>query len=133
MQHQDAILAAVAATGFAMLPPLAEIDAANAFLRSRQVYLDAHVPQTARNRGAEIARVDRADAAASECVCVHTDDAIVVPGWIERALALTDVAAAFLGRDPPVAYSSNFFWTRPGPAAVRGDIQDFHRDRKSVV
>lgn len=130
MQHQQAMLAAIATTGFAMLPPLDEIVALNAFLQSRPVYVDAHVPQTARNRGEDV-RWDRNDplAAASECVCVHTDDAIVAPGWMERALGLTDVAAAFLGRDPPVAYSSNFFWTRPGPAAIRGDIQAFHRDQ----
>jgi hypothetical protein len=129
VQQQQAILASMRETGFAMLDPLAEITAMNAFLRSRPVYVDAHVPQTARNRG-EDARFDRENrrAVVSECVCVHTDDAIVAPGWIERALDLTPIAAAYLSVTIPVAYSANFFWTRPGPAALRGDIQDFHRD-----
>ncbi len=128
MQQKQAILTALSTAGFAMLDPLAEIAAMNAFLRSRPVHIDAHVPQTARNRG-DFMRYERDHfmAVDNECVCVHTDDAIVAPGWIERALDLTDVAGAYLST-APVSYSANFFWTRPGPAALRGDIQDFHRD-----
>lgn len=119
------------AEGFAYLDPLREIAETNAFLLSRPVYVDAHVPQTARNRGSDV-RFARAAAAGSECVCVHTDDAIVAPHIFERGLELTDVASAYLGRDPAVAYSANAFWTCPGPAALREDIQAFHVDQDDV-
>lgn len=126
------ILQALATEGFAMLPPMNPERFAEFrdFLLSRPVYVDAHVPQTARNRGEDV-RFDRENrrAVVSECICVHTDDAVIAPHWMETALALTDVAAARLQRDPPVAYSSNFFWTRPGPAGTRPDIQEFHRDQ----
>lgn len=126
-----AVLAALRTTGFAVLSPLDGIEETNAFLLSRQVYVDAHVPQTARNRGYDT-RVPRRLAMTSECVCVHTDDAILAPNIFERALAMTDVAAAYLDCEPPVAYSANAFWTRPGPLAERADIQSFHVDRDDV-
>ncbi len=117
------------ARGFSILRPLSDSELAetNGFLLSRSIYVDAHVPQTQRNRGADT-RYPRASAPASECVCVHTDDAILAPHLLERAMELTDVAASYLGRDPPVSYSANVFWTRPGPGEVRKDIQAFHRD-----
>lgn len=115
--------------GFVILESLTPVQMAetNAFLLSRPVYFDAHVPQTARNRGA--GQVDRKTAAASECVCVHTSDAIVAPHLFERAIAATDIASEYLGRDPAVCYSANVFWTRPGAAAIREDIQAFHVDK----
>ncbi len=118
--------------GYVVLPALrfSELAELNAFLLSRPVFADAHVPQTARNRGA--GAVPRAEAAASECVCVHTDDAILAPHLIERALAMTPVASEYLGCDPAVSYSANVFWTRPGPAGERPDIQAFHRDEDDV-
>lgn len=124
----EAILGSLRAVGFAVLHPLDGIGETLDFLLSRPVYIDAHVPQTARNRGGP--RCDRTHpfAAESECVCVHTDDAILAPHVMERALGLTDVAAAYLDCEPPVAYSANAFWTRPGPAPTRGDIQEFHVD-----
>jgi len=127
---KDIALRDLARIGYAPVPSIAGIKEAVDFLMSRPVFVDAHVPQTARNRGDHVA-IPRsaARAAASECVCVHTDDAIVAPHLFEAALDLTDVAAAFLGRDPPICYSANAFWTRPGPAAARPDIQGFHRDQ----
>ena len=102
-----------------------EIEETNAWLLSRPVFADAHVPQTARNEGRGM--VARSEAAGSEYVCVHTDDAILAPHLLERGLACIDLAAAYLGRNPPVGYSMNAFWTRPGPS-LRTDIQAFHRD-----
>ena len=57
-----------------------EMHRVRTFLLTRQVYVDAHVPQTERNRGTDrrFAR-DSAEAIASECVCVHTDDAVAAP------------------------------------------------------
>lgn len=130
-----AVLAALRTTGFAVLSPLDGIEETNAFLLSRPVYVDAHVPQTARNRprlSDDTTRFERRLAENSECVCVHTDDAILAPNIFERALAMTDVAAAYLDCEPPVAYSANAFWTRPGPAPLRDDIQAFHVDRDDV-
>lgn len=128
------------AQGFTILAPLepAEIAATNAFLLSRPVYADAHVPQTARNRiesregrvpSYHEGRVPRDDAAASECVCVHTDDAIVAPHLLERALEAAPLAGAYLGISRAVSYSANAFYTRPGSAPLRDDIQDFHVDK----
>lgn len=118
--------------GFAVLGAFLtrEIEAIREYLFSRPVYLDAHVPQTARNLGHY--PVPRSISGASECICVETWDAILAPYMLERALALTDVAAGYLGRDPPVCYSANAFWTRPGPASTRPDIQEFHQDKDDV-
>lgn len=119
--------------GFAMLRPLTEdeIEQTITFLLSRDVYVDAHVPQTARNRGHDV-RVRRELATGSECVCVHTDDAILAPNLIERGIEHLDLASEYLGRDPAVSYSANAFWTRPGAAALRDDIQSFHVDQDDV-
>lgn len=127
------ILNRLHAEGFAVLDPLTQdqIEETNHFLTSRPVYVDAHVPQTERNRGTDH-RFRRSESHASECVCVHTDDAIVAPHLFERGLALTDVASEYLGRDPAVAYSANAFWTRAGRAALRDDIQSFHVDSDDV-
>ncbi len=99
----------------------------NTFLLSRPVYADAHVPQTARNlhRGP----VGRNDAQTSECLCVHTWDAIRAPHLLEIALEYTPFAAEYLDVERSVAYSMNAFWTRPGPAATRADIQELHCDQ----
>lgn len=126
-------LSALRETGFAMLRPMTpeELEQTRAFLLSREVYVDAHVPQTARNRGADV-RVRRELATGSECVCVHTDDAIAAPHLLERGLEHLDLASEYLSRDPAVAYSANAFWTRPGSAALRDDIQSFHCDQDDV-
>lgn len=114
--------------GIITLPSLsrAKIQEMNDYLLSRPIYANAHVPQTSRNAGQE--PMPREMASASECVCVHTDDAILAPHLIEKGLSTIDLAAEYLGRDPPVAYSMNIFWTRPGPAGTRPDIQEFHTD-----
>lgn len=113
--------------GFTILAPLEPIAETNAFLLSMPVYADAHVPQTARNLGRD--RVSRETAISSECVCVHTDDAVCAPHLMERALSAIPLAGAYLGVSPPVSYSANAFWTRPGSAPLRDDIQGFHVDK----
>ena len=131
---KEIILKSLADTGFAMLPPLSPQETAEMldFLLTRDVYVDAHVPQTARNRGSDV-RVPRAEAAGRECICIHTDDAIVTPHLLERAIEMADVVSEYLGRDPAVAYSANAFWTRPGAAPLRDDIQSFHVDGDDVL
>jgi hypothetical protein len=114
---------AIAWVGAIDPPRIGEI---NDFLLRRPVYADAHVPQTARNRGEST--VPRASVHRSECICVHTHDVLRAPHLFEMALQFTDLAAEYLGRDPPVLYSANAFWTRPGRSATRPDIQEFHRD-----
>lgn len=127
-----AALAALRSTGLAVLPIVApdQLRETLDFLLTRDVYVDAHVPQTERNKGTD-RRFPRngAYAKTSECVCVHTDDAILAPHLLERGLDAIDIASEYLGRDPAVSYSANAFWTRPGAAALRDDIQAFHVDR----
>jgi hypothetical protein len=120
--------------GFTVLEPLspAQIAETNDYLLGQTVYLDAHVPQTARNRDGRDVLWPRQEVAHSECVCVTTATAIMAPHLFERGIRATDVAGAYLDRNPPIAYSMNAFYTRPGTAAVRKDIQDFHRDADDV-
>ena len=106
-----------------------QIEETNAWLLSRPVFADAHVPQTARNEGRGM--VDRDAAAGSEYVCVHTDDAILAPHLLELGLSTVNLAAEYLGREPPVGYSMNVFWARPG-STLRTDLQAFHRDADDV-
>jgi hypothetical protein len=112
--------------GVCTLDPLTRVqtDELNEWLLSRPVVRDAHVPQLDRPGHA---LVPRADAADSECVCVAMGDAVRAPHLLERGMATIDAAEAYLER-PPLAYSMNAFWTRPGPAGTRPDIQEFHRD-----
>lgn len=115
--------------GFSMLDPLRpeQLAETNAWLESRPVFPDVHVPVHAEHR--KIAAVSRLASMNVECVCLMTADAIIAPHIFERALDATDITAAWLGRDPPVLYSANVFYTRPGRAQVRWDIQEFHRDQ----
>lgn len=92
-----------------------------AHLRSRTAYPDCHVRFSAGAPGTFARYADR------PVVCHHHYDVLTAPHLLELALGLTDVAAAWLGRDPPVMYSCNAFWTRPA-GAVRPDIQAFHTD-----
>lgn len=116
------------ATGLARLPvrlTRAEVADVGAWFSRRPAYLDAHVPQTARNRGHGPSGEVPPEC---ECWCAETADAIMAPHLFEFGLSCTDLAARFLARDPPVAYSMNAFWTRPGPTPPRRDIQEFHVD-----
>lgn len=117
--------------GLAILDPMpmAKFAEFSSYLLSLPVYLDAHVPETARRNGRH--PVPRAISGSSECVCVETDKIIAAPHFLEVALELTNVAARYLNCDPPVGYSMNAFWTRPG-ASVRPDIQEFHIDQDDV-
>lgn len=127
---QDLVLRELREKGFSVVYRLSTLQVArvDAHLRAAPVFVDAHVPQSARNRGdVEVLRGSARDRA-SECVCVLNDHVTTAPYLFEIALLMTDVAAAYLGRDPPRLYSTNAFWTRPGQAALRGDIQAFHKD-----
>ncbi len=131
-QKVDDIVVRLRKQGFAVIEPLTpeQIAETNHYLLARTVYRDAHVPQTARSQLAY--SIMRDEARDSECICVPSDHAILAPHIFERALDLTDVAAAYLERDPPVCYSANVFWTRPGTADIREDIQAFHKDYDDV-
>lgn len=119
--------------GYVMLDPFTaeQIGEINAYLLNEPVFADAHVPQTARNRGV-VAPQPRAIAWGAERLCVPTESAIRTPHWLEKGIVLTDLAAAYLNCDPPIAYSINAFWTRPGPTAPYGDIQEFHKDEDDI-
>jgi hypothetical protein len=116
--------------GFSLLEPLTakQILEINNYLLSRPVFVDAHVPQTARHRGDDRVPRDDPRAVNSECICVHNDDVILAPHLLERHLSLIDIAASYLEIETPRSYSANCFWTRPGRGALRGDIQSFHKD-----
>jgi len=123
-------------TGLSVVGTLtaAELIGTNTYLLSRPVYVNAHVPATAHNRTRDgVAGVNglvpRDQAYESECVCVRCRDALLAPHLLERALGLIDLAAEYLGVEIPYLYSTSAFWTRPGQAAERGDIQAFHRDQ----
>lgn len=126
------VLESLRAFGFAFLPPLSpdETDILNSYFLACPVFTDAHVPQTARNRGDH--STYWRDKARAECCCVHTDDAIRAPYLFERALAVTELVANYLQVATPVLYSANAFWTRPGPKPSRPDIQEFHTDQDDV-
>lgn len=128
--NQESVLQALRATGYCFVDPLTPQETADVKMHFDmcRVFVDAHVPQTARNRHDEVVLRGDPREHASECICVHTDHAIQAPHLFERALELTNVASAYLGRDPAVLYSANAFWTRPGVAPVRDDIQAFHHD-----
>lgn len=127
LDYRDDIGRCLRELGVRKIRPLTphQIAGTNAFLMRQWVYRDAHVPETARKRGE--GPVERLLAEGCDAICTTMHAAIVAPYLLERALELTDVAAAYLDCDPPVAYSANVFWTRPAPA-TRPDIQDLHRD-----
>jgi hypothetical protein len=116
--------------GFSIVEPLTpqQIAETNAYLMSRPVYVDCHVPVHAWFHRNDKFRWPREKTRRSECVCISVEDSILMPNFLERGLALTGIAAEWLGRDPPVTYSINSFWTRPGNGGSRDDIQAFHRD-----
>ena len=109
----------------------AQVADVNAWFATRPVYADAHVPQTARNRGQGHQPRDTLPPT-EERFCACTEDAILAPHLFELGLSYTDVAAEYLDQDPPVAYSMNAFWTRPGATEPYWDIQEFHRDADDV-
>lgn len=102
-----------------------QIAEVNSYFAECDVYADAHVPQTARNRNDVLMPRDQVQH--SECICVHTDDSIQAPHVFELALRYTPLAEAYLG-SKAVMYSTNTFWTRPGRAPLRDDIQSYHVD-----
>lgn len=125
--YSKEVLIDLAVTGYSEIYSIRRdwVQETNNWLLSRPVYRDAHVPQTARNRDEDT--VSRDEARECDRLCVHTHDAVLAPHLWELALSLTDVVASYLGRDPPVCYSANVFWTRPGTEAYP-DIQEFHQD-----
>lgn len=123
----EAILKSLRETGIAALPFLDEIDAVTAWFDECRFYYDAHMPETGRRQQTGPVARD-AIPPQSECYCTGMDAVILAPALLERGLAVRDVAAAFLHTPTPFAYSMNAFWTRPGPAGTRPDIQEFHRD-----
>lgn len=116
-------------TGICAVPGLdtEEVAEVRSYFAKSLVYVDAHIPETARKRGDRPCAnlLDRARY--SECICVELSRALLAPRLFEKAVGLTDVASAYLGASPAYAYSSNAFWTRP-IGGVRPDIQDTHRD-----
>lgn len=108
------------------LPPDA-VDAIREYFAERPIYRDAHVPQTARNRG-EAAPDFHPTSSVRECYCVHTDDAVLAPYLLEAGLSLLGAAGAYLGTPDPFVYSANAYWTLPGAEPARADIQEFHVD-----
>lgn len=129
---QDDVINSLRMRGYAFLPslPYPELDILNAYFLACPVFVDAHVPQTARNRGDH--STYWRDRIRSECCCVHTDDAIKAPYLFEMALSLTDIVAEYLRVEVPVLYSANAFWTRPGTKPSRPDIHELHTDQDDV-
>ncbi len=125
MTGDDDIVRSLRAFGIAVLEPLTpqQVQDANSWLLSRPVFADTHAPLYSK-----VPIAPREMVAHSECLCVRTRDALATPHIFERALSVGRIAAAYLERDPPTMYSVNCFWTRPGAAATRADIQEFHCD-----
>lgn len=121
------LLSELRGTGRTFLDPLsvAQLAELNNYYDECLVYQNAHVVEHARTAG--VHPVPR-EIVTEEVFCVHTDDAIMAPYLFETALAHTDLAAAYLAVATPVLYSANAFWTRPGAAPLRDDIQEFHKD-----
>ena len=114
--------------GTIMLDPLtpAQVGEVLAFLKGRDVFNSRHVVQ-----GDVDGFSSWEAAAASNVVAWRLGDAVLCPHLLERALAMTDFAAEYLGVATPYLYSMNVFCTRPGQP-VRPDIQDWHRDGDEV-
>lgn len=114
--------------GTIMLDPLtpAQVGEVLAFLKGRDVFNSRHVVQ-----GDVDGFSSWEAAAASNVVAWRLGDAVLCPHLLERALAMTDFAAEYLGVATPYLYSMNVFCTRPGQP-VRPDIQDWHRDGDDV-
>jgi len=55
-------------------------------------------------------------------------DVLAAPHFFDFAVKFTPAIARFFG-EPPVMYSFNAFWTRPGPTLPDVNIQQWHRDR----
>ncbi len=118
------ILSQLRAGGFAVVGRLSPCQVAEtvAHLQASRTYPDCHVRYTAGPEGSFGGYRDR------HVVCHHNHDVLTAPHLLELALSLTDIAAAWLGREVPVMYSCNAFWTRPG-GPLRPDIQEFHVDK----
>lgn len=116
-------LAELRRDGYSKLPMLTnrQVYEIGQWLKKRPVYPDCHVRKSAGPAGTWEQYKDK------EVVCFHHHDVIRAPHVLEYALQLTDIAAQFLGKEPPVLYSFNCFYTRPG-SHVRPDIQLFHQD-----
>lgn len=123
MSELDRILHGLLNCGYMLLPPMTESQVVDIrlFLRTRNVYPGCHVRKSAgppgswdANKGATV-------------VCWHHHDVLRCPHILEFALRHINVAAAFLGKEPPMLYSVNAFVTRPSER-TRPDIQDWHRD-----
>lgn len=123
----DRILDDLARQGYAMVEPLTTAQVADVmkFLKGRLIYPDCHVRYNAGKPAPFDTFPDK------HVLCSHNHDVMKAPHMFEHALKYTDVAARFLGVDPPVMFSCNVFWTRPG-GEVRPDIQAFHRDIDDV-
>ena len=123
------VIETLRSTGLVVVDPFTwdQIEDINTFLLNEPVYADAHVPQTARNRG-NMNPQPREGAWQADRLCVHTDSAILTPHLLERGLELTSMAAEYLECELPVAYSVNAFWTRPSAIKPYWDIQEFHKD-----
>lgn len=126
MINVDAALLALREVGFAMLDPLDDVERVQSYFDGCPVYVDAHMPETARRRG-ELP-VIRSMTSASECVCTPMVSVICAPELLERGVECIRLAQVYLNTHTPLAYSMNMFTTRPGPAGTRPDIQEFHRD-----
>lgn len=124
------IVAELRTTGRAMLESFTptQMDDINRWLSTRAVYTDAHVPITAIREGRPLEMRGGPEEQQSECICFRTTDAIVTPHIFERALSLTDVAAEYLRCETPMMFSANAFFTKPGTAPERPDIQEWHKD-----
>lgn len=127
------ILDELRATGVAKVGAMSpgDVAEANAWLCSRPVYADFHVPVHAKLK--HLAPVPRAYArSVCECFCVSNTDALKTPHAFEWAVnRAAPVVRAFLEREP-VMYSANAFWTRPGSAPPRWDTQEFHVDQDDL-
>lgn len=129
----QAIVDAVRALGFAVVDPmpLHEFRELRDYLYSRQVLPDSHVPITAKQRNRQLC--PREQAKDWDCICLTLSDAILAPHVMELGFQYLDVAGVYLGRSPPLAYSTNAFWTRPSMGQTRGDIQEFHDDHDDTA
>lgn len=68
------------------------------------------------------------DTPAEEVLSYDMADALAAPHFFPFALQFTEFARDYLGQ-PPLMYSLNAFWTRPGSSRKSPDIQEWHRDR----
>lgn len=119
--NTDRILDQLYWRGIAMTGVMPKTDEFTAALRGAEQF-PGHV--MAQGNGVAL----EPDAALPEVTSHRMRDVLAAPHFFSFAVKFTPLVAKFFG-EPPLMYSFNAFWTRPGATPPDVNIQKWHRDR----